>query len=97
MEFPVLVKVARQIFSVPAASTCVERSFSAARNIVTKRRTNIKPMQLNNVLFLRSILFISMMINGGYMYLNILFSMYEIVFVDTYSLFYFCCQHSSKM
>jgi hypothetical protein len=54
MEFPVLVKVARQIFSVPAASTCVERSFSAAGNIVTKRRTNIKPMQLNNVLFLRS-------------------------------------------
>jgi hypothetical protein len=37
MEFPVLAKVARQIFSVPAASACVERSFSAAGNIVTKR------------------------------------------------------------
>jgi hypothetical protein len=54
MEFPVLAKVARQIFSVTAASKFVERSFSAAGNIVTKRRTNIKPMQLNNVLFLRS-------------------------------------------
>ncbi len=30
MEFPVLGKVARQIFSVTAASTFVERSFSAA-------------------------------------------------------------------
>jgi hypothetical protein len=54
MEFPVLSKVARQIFCIPAASACVERSFSAAGNIVTKRRTNIKPTQLNNVIFLRS-------------------------------------------
>ncbi|CAM4889910.1 unnamed protein product [Rotaria socialis] len=54
IEFPVLAKVACQIFSVPATSACVERSFSSAGNIVTKRRTNIKPTQLNNVLFLRS-------------------------------------------
>ncbi|CAF1553129.1 unnamed protein product [Adineta ricciae] len=54
MEFPVLAKVARQIFCVPAASACVERSFSAAGNIIAKRRTNMKPDQLNNVLFLRS-------------------------------------------
>jgi hypothetical protein len=54
IEFPVLAKIARQIFSVTAASKFVERSFSAAENIVTKRRTNIKPMQLNNVPFLRS-------------------------------------------
>jgi hypothetical protein len=54
MEFPILAKVARQVFSIPATSACVERSFSASGNIVTKRRTNIKPMQLNNVLFLRS-------------------------------------------
>ncbi len=53
MEFPVLAKVARQIFSVTAVSKFAERSFSAAGNIVKKRRTNIKPMQLNNVLFLR--------------------------------------------
>ena len=54
MEFPTLARVSRQIFSIPATSACVERSFSAGGNIVTKRRTNIKPMQLNNVIFLRS-------------------------------------------
>ncbi|CAF1430901.1 unnamed protein product [Adineta steineri] len=54
VEFPVLAKVACQVFSVPATSACVERSFSTAGNIATKRRTNIKPTQLNNVLFLRS-------------------------------------------
>jgi hypothetical protein len=54
IEFPVLAKVACQIFCVPATSACVERSFSSAGNICTKRRTNIKPTQLNNVVFLRS-------------------------------------------
>jgi hypothetical protein len=54
MEFPILAKVARQIFSIPASTAMVERSFSAGGNIVTKRRANIKPAQLNNVLFLRS-------------------------------------------
>lgn len=54
MEFPILAKVARQIFSIPATTASVERSFSVAGNIVTKRRTNIKPTQLNDVLFLRS-------------------------------------------
>lgn len=53
-EFPTLAKVARQIFCIPATTASVERSFSAAGNIVAKRRTNIKPTQLNNVLFLRS-------------------------------------------
>jgi hypothetical protein len=38
-----------------------------------------------------------MMINGGYMHFKILFSMYGTVFVDTYNLFCFFCQHSSKM
>ena len=54
MEFPTLARVSCQIFSIPATSACVERSFSAGGNIVTKRRTNIKPMRLNNVIFLRS-------------------------------------------
>ncbi|CAF1508392.1 unnamed protein product [Adineta ricciae] len=54
MEFPILAKVSRQVFSIPATSAAVERTFSAGGNVVTKRRTNIKPEQLNNVLFLRS-------------------------------------------
>ena len=54
MEFPILSKLARQICSIPASTATVERSFSASGNIVTKRRTNIEPAQLNNVLFLRS-------------------------------------------
>ena len=54
MEFSILSKVARQIFSNPVSTATVERSFSASGNIITKRRTNIKPAQLNNVLFLRS-------------------------------------------
>ena len=54
MEFSILSKVARQIFSNPVSTATVERSFSASGNIVTKRRTNIKAARLNNVLFLRS-------------------------------------------
>lgn len=53
-EFPLLAKVARRIFSIPATTASVERTFSVAENVVTKRRTNIKPAQLNDVLFLRS-------------------------------------------
>lgn len=38
-EFPTLAKVARQIFSISATKASAERSFSAAGNIVAKRRT----------------------------------------------------------
>lgn len=57
LEFPLLAKVACQVFSVPASTALVERAFSASGHIVTKRRSNIKPSQLDNVIFLRSMFF----------------------------------------
>lgn len=57
LEFPILAKVACQIFSIPASTASVERAFSASGNIVNKRRSNIKPCQLDNIIFLRSMYF----------------------------------------
>ena len=54
MKFPILAKIARQMSSIPATCTYAERSFSAGGNIRTKHRTNIKPVQLNNIIFLQS-------------------------------------------
>ena len=51
---PGLAKVACQILTVPATSAGVERSFSAAGQIVSERRSNISPDVVNDTLFLRS-------------------------------------------
>ncbi|CAF2947183.1 unnamed protein product [Rotaria sp. Silwood2] len=54
-ELPLLAKVARQICCVPATTASVERIFSHGGYIINERRTNLKPYQLNNVIFLRSL------------------------------------------
>ncbi|CAF1420608.1 unnamed protein product, partial [Rotaria sordida] len=44
-KFPLLSKLAKQIHSIPATSTGVERQFSSAGLIINQRRTNINPEQ----------------------------------------------------
>jgi hypothetical protein len=53
-EFPLLSRLAKQIHSIPATSTGVERQFSSAGLIINQRRTNINPEQVDNILLIRS-------------------------------------------
>ena len=53
--FPHLSKLACRIFSIPCSSAAVERTFSAAGQVVNQRRSNLDPSSLNDILFLRSI------------------------------------------
>jgi zinc finger BED domain-containing protein 1 (E3 SUMO-protein ligase ZBED1) len=53
-EFPLLAKIARQVFCIPATTASVERSFSHSGYIINERRTNLRPDQLNNIILLRS-------------------------------------------
>ncbi|CAF3725917.1 unnamed protein product [Rotaria sp. Silwood1] len=53
-KFPCLSRYARSIHSIPATSASVERQFSAAGLIISERRSNLKPEQLDNVLLIRS-------------------------------------------
>jgi len=53
--FPHLSKLACRIFSIPCSSAAVERTFSAAGQVVNQRRSNLDPTSLNDILFLRSI------------------------------------------
>jgi hypothetical protein len=54
-QFPLLSKLAKQIHSIPATSTSVERQFSAAGLVINERRTNLSPHQLDNILLIRSV------------------------------------------
>ncbi|CAF1358132.1 unnamed protein product [Adineta ricciae] len=54
--FPLLSKVAKQIHSIPAISTGVERQFSSAESVINQRRLNINPEQADNILLIRSLL-----------------------------------------
>jgi hAT family C-terminal dimerisation region len=53
-SLPTLAKVAFQILTIPATSANVERSFSAAGQVISERRSNISPDLVNDILFLRS-------------------------------------------
>lgn len=54
--FPILSILARRMHSVPATTASVERAFSGGGNVLNERRTSLSPSQLDNVLFLRSVL-----------------------------------------
>ncbi|CAF1424277.1 unnamed protein product, partial [Didymodactylos carnosus] len=49
--YPILLKVARKIHSIPA--TTAERQFSSARLVVQKRRSSTNPEQVDNVLLIQ--------------------------------------------
>ena len=53
--YPILSRLARSIFSIPATTADVERQFSASGMMISSRRTRLNPEQVNNALFLRSV------------------------------------------
>lgn len=54
--FPLLSFLARRLHSIPATTASVERTFSGGGQVVTERRTNLSPSQVDNILFIRSML-----------------------------------------
>lgn len=55
LVYPILSRVARSIFSIPATTSNVERHFSASGMMISSRRTRLNPEQVNNALFVRSV------------------------------------------
>ena len=62
--FPLLSAATRRLHSIPASTASVERTFSGGGRVATERRTNLSPSQVDNILFLRSIL------SNGYLSMN---------------------------
>jgi hypothetical protein len=52
-KFPVLSQLSRKILGIRAASTPSERLFSDAGNLLTVKRTRIKPELFSRVMFLK--------------------------------------------
>lgn len=52
--FPILSKFARYIHAIPATSSASERTFSAAGNIITDKRSCLLPDTLSSMLLLKS-------------------------------------------
>lgn len=52
--YPRLAKIAKRIFAVPATSAAVEREFSSAGNLVTKKRSRLSPEMVNDIIFQHS-------------------------------------------
>ena len=51
-RYPKLAKVAKKVFCFPATSTPMERLFSTARMICTKKRAQLSPEHVNMLVFL---------------------------------------------
>lgn len=51
---PCMHKLAKQVFSIPASSAAVERSFSSAGVIISQRRSTISPSTVNDIVLIRS-------------------------------------------
>ena len=51
---PNMCILAKRVFSVPASSAAVERTFSSAGVIISQRRTNINPAIVNDMILVRS-------------------------------------------
>ena len=51
-RFPSISRLARQLLCIPASSVPSERVFSVSGNIVTKKRANLKPDNVNMLVFL---------------------------------------------
>jgi hypothetical protein len=52
-KFPILARLARKFFCIPAASATSERVFSAAGNIITPRRTNLGVDNIEMLVFMK--------------------------------------------
>lgn len=55
-RFPKLRRVAQMILGIPATSAPSERVFSTAGCVISARRSNISPENVDNILFLHSYL-----------------------------------------
>lgn len=53
-SYPRLARIAKRVFAVPATSAAVEREFSLAGNIITKKRSRLSPETVNDIIFLNS-------------------------------------------
>jgi len=51
-RFPRLSRLAQKYLSIPSTSVSSERLFSTAGNLITKKRTGLKPDLVNNLVFL---------------------------------------------
>ncbi|CAF1351216.1 unnamed protein product [Rotaria magnacalcarata] len=54
-SFPLLSKLARMVHCISATTAVVEWKFSGSDLIMTERRCSIKPKNIDNILFLRSV------------------------------------------
>jgi hypothetical protein len=52
--FSILARVVRSTLCIPASSAMSENNFSDADNTLTKKRNQLKPRTINNLMFLRS-------------------------------------------
>ena len=52
VSFPRLSKVARKLLHIPATSTASERLFSKAGELISSRRSCLKPSVVDKILFL---------------------------------------------
>lgn len=52
--YPRLCKFAQHVHSIPASSAASERAFSLAGNILTEKRSRLRPKSLDSLLFLNS-------------------------------------------
>ena len=50
--YPIISRLAKKYLVIPAYSVLSERIFSLARNIVTKKRANLKPENVDRLIFL---------------------------------------------
>ena len=52
--FPIMSRVARSVLCIPASISKSESNFSNAGNMLTKKRSGLKPMIVDDLLFVRS-------------------------------------------
>jgi hypothetical protein len=52
-SFPILSRLARKYLAVSATSTASERLFSDAGNLLTNKRTRMKPQLFKRIMFLK--------------------------------------------
>ena len=51
-HYPLLAQLMRMVWSLPATSVCLEQIFSAAGNVLTKKRARLLPENVDKLVFL---------------------------------------------
>ncbi|KZW03138.1 hypothetical protein EXIGLDRAFT_589925, partial [Exidia glandulosa HHB12029] len=52
-QFPHLSRFARDIFSIPGSAVAVERIFSSGRDVISVRRSSLKPETISLLMVLK--------------------------------------------